>query len=353
MIQHLTTPAVPATPTAAGASGVVAPAPAAAPAPVPAGGDDLAHLAPNERFKALSKGNRAQLDLVKQAQADAKLGTPEALAAFARQTDAHVAWLAERAARPEHAALAEYFRHWLGGAADLWLAARPLPTLAARQARYAELDARARVTGGEADRALLLAAAKELAATSPKLAPGTPSAQVRAALAPAIGHLARSNDPVAQELAKRIEAGEIPFKVTTGGKFGVQYFAMVAVRGINVSNGDVGPDFFALSPPYQAAVLRHEYTHVKQKTGIGGWLAAMGGNLAQRGLALAGRIPGVDADRMDTLGRRWNGSEQEAYRAEKAFLVELGWGDRGMNAADAGMLEGVNYWLEAAAPDPR
>lgn len=314
-----------------------------------AAADGLTHQAPADRFKALSQGNRAQLALVKQAQVDAKLGTPEAIAAFQRQTDAHLGWLAERQRMPEHAAYDEFFRSWLQAAADLWLAARPLPTLAARQERYASLDATFQASHAEADCALLVAAAKDLATSGPAFAPGAASADVRAALLPAIGHLKRSRDPVARELARRIEAGEIPFKVTTGGQFGVQYFAMVAVSGINVSNGAVGPDFFALSPPYQAAVLRHEYTHVNQKSHVGGFLMVMGSNLAQRFLAIAARLPFLDADRLETLGRRWNKAEQEAYTAEKAFLREQGWGERGLLIPDMGMLEGVDTWLEAAA----
>lgn len=333
---------VPAASPAAGADASVK-APSAAPA------DVVRQEAPAERFRALSQGNRAQVALVKQAQADAKLGTPEAIAAFERQTDTLLAWLAERQRQPEHAAYDEFFRSWLGNAAELWLAARPLPTLAARQERYAGLDAAFQASRSELDRALLIAAAKELAESGPRFAPGSASSEVRAALAPAIGHLKRSPDPLAKELARRIEAGEIPFKVTKGGHLGVQYFAMVAVSGITVSNGEVGPDFFALSPPFQAAVLRHEFTHVKQKSRVGGFLMVMGSNLAQRFLALASRLPYVDAERLETLGMRWNKAEQAAYRAEKDFLNELGWGERGLLIPDMGMLVGVDTWLEAGA----
>ncbi len=354
MIKSIASPPSSPAPTPAASPAVPAPS-ASSPASSPPAqqvppADVVRHASPNDRFKALSQGNRAQVALVKQAQVDAKLGTPEAIAAFERQSAALLTWLADRQRLPEHAAYDEFFRSWLANAADLWIAARPLPTLAARHDRYAHLDAAFQASHTEVDRALLVAAAKELAASGPAFAPGAASQDVRAALAPAIGHLARSRDPVARALARRITAGEIPFKVTKGGQFGVQYFAMVAIAGINVSNGEVGPDFFALSPPYQAAVLRHEYTHVEQKSRVSGFLLVMGSNLAQRFLALASRLPFVDADRLETLGRRWNKAEQEAYIAEKEFLRELGWGERGLLLPDHGMLEGVDTWLEAGAP---
>ena len=324
---------------------------ASAVVPASAAPDAILALAPADRLKALIQAHRTKLELVKQARTDAKLGTPEAIAAFATQADALVAWLGARARMPEHAPHLEFLQHWLKGASDLALAAAPLASTEARQARYAALDATFQASRDEASRAMVAASARELAAEAPTFPPGAPSEAVRRALAPAIGHLARSADPDARGRARRLGAGEIPFKVTKGGHLGVQYYAMVAVSGITVSNGAVGPSFFELSPPFQAAVLRHEFTHVLQKTGVRGYLAAMGGNLAQRGLALLARLPFLDGDRLEVLGRRHNRSEQAAYRAEKAFLEGLGWGDRGLLIPDVGMLVGVDTWLEADPPD--
>jgi hypothetical protein len=294
--------------------------------------------APSTSFRELSLAHQAKLALVKQAQEDPT--------AFQQATSDLMTWLAEQERLPANASYGEFFRSWYADAADRYLAARPLASLAARRERYAQLDQAFQASRTEANRALVAAAAKQL--PNPHFAPGTPSADVRAALAPALGHLARSTDPVARELAGRIASGEIPFKITTGGHLGIQYFAMMAVSGITLSNGQVGPDFFALSPVYQAAVLRHEYTHVQQKSHVTGYAKLLGSNLAQRFLTLAGRIPGLDGDAMETRGRRYNLTEQEAYRNEKAFLRDLGWGERGMLLEDSGMLEGIDTWLEAA-----
>jgi hypothetical protein len=317
----LLSPSLPTAPTAA------PPAPAAAPPVAP-------KAAPNTAFRELSLAHSAQVALVKQAQEDP--------AAYQQATSNLMAWLAQH----ETPAYAEYFRSWYLSAADQYLAARPLTSPAAHRERYAQLDQAFQAIRTEANRALASAAAKALPKTH--FAPGTPSSDVRTALAPALGHLARSSDPVARELASRVAKGELAFKVTTGGHLGVQYFAMMAVSGVSLSNGDVGPDFFALSPAYQAAVLRHEYTHVLQKSHVPGFAKALGSNLAQRFCALVARIPGVDDEAWENRGRRYNASEQEAYRAEMAFLTEQGWGDRYMLIPDAGMLEGIEVWLEAA-----
>lgn len=308
-----------------------APAPVAAPAPAKEA------AAPSTTFRELSLAHQAQLALVKQAQEDPT--------AYQQASANLMAWLNEQERLPANAAYGEFFRSWYADAADRYLAARPLASVAARRERYAQLDQGFQGARTEAHRALVAAAAKQL--PNPHFAPGTPSADVRAALAPALGHLARSKDPVAQELARRIASGEIPFKVTTGGHLGIQYFAVMVVSGISLSNGQVGPDFFALSPAYQAAVLRHEYQHVLQKSHPTGFAKVLGSNLSQRFFGLLARIPGLDDDAMETRGRRYNATEQEAYRAEKAFLKDQGWGDRGMLLEDAGMLEGIDTWLEA------
>lgn len=300
-------------------------------------------------FQALSQEKRAHLELIAHARADAVAGHPEGAAAFAAQTEAFMGWLDATAAQPANAPYREFFTQWRLDGAALWLAARPVADRAAAQARYAALAADLDATQNPRARAMVVAAAKDLIATAPKLAVGSPSETVRAALGPAIGHLARSKDPVAQDLARRIDRGEIPLKVTAGGKYGIQYFAMVQIKGISVSNGEVGPDFFALSPPFQAAVLRHEFEHVGQKSTVLGFLKTMGSNLAQRFCALASLIPGVDDDAMEVRGRRWNRTEQAAYRVEKAFLAAQGWGQDGMTSADVGMLVGVDTWLEADA----
>ncbi|MDB5099073.1 MAG: hypothetical protein JWM80_3494 [Cyanobacteria bacterium RYN_339] len=308
------------------------------PVQAPAAKPVAATTAPSTTFRELSIAHQAQVALVKQAHEDPT--------AFQQATSGLMAWLAEQERHPENAAYGEFFRSWYASAADQFLAARPLTTPAARRERYAQLDQAFQASRTEANRALAGASAKEL--PNPNFAPGAASADVRAALAPALGHLARSTDPVARELAARIASGAIPFKVTTGGHLGVQYFAMMAVSGITLSNGKVGPDFFALSPPYQAAVLRHEYTHVQQKTHVSGYAKLMASNLTQRFLTILGRVPGLDGEAFETRGRRYNFTEQEAYRNEKAFLQAQGWGDRGMLLSDAGMLEGIDTWLEAA-----
>lgn len=302
---------------------------------------------PLPTLKERIQENRQRYALVVQAQKMAS-ADPAAGAAWQQAAASYLEWLKSLEGKPTAPATSDdMLEFWMGMAAEQVVAARALGTPSARLAAYEQYFAEFHAKPNKASRALLAAATKGVLPKSP-LPLTAASREIQAQLAPAVSVLSASNSPVAQELARKIRQGEISLQMVDGQMMGTLFYAVVNRSRIKLSNGDKGPNFFQLSPAFQAATLLHEYTHVKQKQHIGGFLSGMGGNLAQRSLSLTGMLPGVDGERLATTGMGLNGSEQEAYRAQKAFLVEMGMGQKGVTSEDAGSLEGINYWLEAA-----
>lgn len=296
-------------------------------------------------FKELSAAKRERLAAIEKIKASTD---PAAKSALQQETAAYMDWLQTLEGHPAFPmGKNEVLKFWMDGAAQLYLEARPLPVKEARIARFQKLFGEFHAQPSLRTKAMLKAAASDVLPKAP-LPLSSTSAEIEAQLAPAITALAVSKSPLAQELAKKICSGEISLKMVTGKAMGTQFYAVVNSSKINLSNGQEGPNFFELSPPFQAAILLHEYTHVKQKASASGMLAGIGGNLVQRSLGIASRLAGSNAERVDAKGRGMNGNEQEAYRNEKAFLTEMGMGKEGLNVADVGLLVGVDDWLAAA-----
>lgn len=231
--------------------------------------------------------------------------------------------------------------HYLRQAATHELAAQPLASREAQEARLVARLASYRTSGTARDFAQLQAAQDALGTPERVLPTTATSPAIRQELAPALRCLQASRSPLAAELARRIQAGEIELHMTPGKAMGVTYIAKVSTRRIDLANGEVGPNFFGFSPPFQAAVLLHEYVHVQQKRQVGSFLKGMGDNLSQRALSLA---------RREEAGMAANASEQEAYRTQLAFLAEWRLDRRGLTSSDAGMLAGIEDWLAASRP---
>lgn len=304
-------------------------------------------LAPQATFKELSAAKRERLAVVEKAKAAAATD-PAAKSAWQESTASYMDWLQTLEGHPAFPlGKNEVLKFWMEGAAQLYLEARPLSVKEARTARFQKLFGEFHAQPSLRTRAMLKAATPDVLPKAP-LPLSSTSAEIETQLAPAITALAVSKSPLAQELARKICSGEISLNMVKGKAMGTQFYAVVNSSKINLSNGQEGPDFFELSPPFQAAILLHEYTHVKQKASAGSFLAGLGGNLVQRSLGLAAMAAGSKRDSLDAKGRGLNGNEQEAYRNEKAFLNEMGMGKEGLTISDAGLLVGVDDWLAAA-----
>lgn len=317
-----------------------------APPTPPVSGTAPVPIAPQPALKDRILENRQRLARVLEAEQQAG-SDPAARAVWRQEAEHYFDWLTSLERVPSTPATSDdILEAWMGKAADQVIRSRGLTTPAARLSTYQQLLADVQAKPTRASKAMLAAATTGVLPSAP-VPLGATSQQIQGHLAPAVLVLAASKSPLAQELAQKIRHGEIELDVSSGQSMGVQYYAVVKTSKITLSNGEKGPDFFRLSPPYQASTLLHEYAHVKQKQQVGGFLNGLKGNLLQRALSLPA-VLGADGERMESNGKALNENEQAAYRIQKAFLVEMGVGAKGVTPEDAGALVGIDSWLEAA-----
>lgn len=276
---------------------------------------------------------------VEQASLKARSLRPEAMKAWQEKSLQYLDWVSTLSSSAIPSVFTEA---WLKSGAKSYLEARPLRTSGERTERFLQLFEENRLRPSARTQALMGAALQELPAFHAKLELTATSSEISALLTPATAILAKSTSPLARELAQKIASGEMALNMTKGQYLGTKYLAMVTSSAINLSNGQVGTSFFDMSPAFQASVLLHEFVHVKQNERLGGMLSGIKDNLLQKGLALLG---------YEKAGQASNASEQEAYRAQHAFLTEmkLGREEQVLTLADTCMLAGVTGWLASAS----
>lgn len=263
---------------------------------------------------------------------------PVALRTWQEKSSQYLDWLVSLNSSAVPAILTEA---WLKAGAKSYLEARPLRTPQERTERFLQLFEENRHASSARTQALVVASLHDLPSFRSTVPLAASSAEIRSLLSPALKILTQSDSPMARELADKIESGQMGLHMTEGKYLGTKYWAMVTSSKINLSNGQVGPNFFELSPGFQASLLLHEYVHVKQNERPGGILLGIKDNLVQKGLTLLG---------YERAGQARNTSEQEAYRAQRAFLQEmmLGQEEQGFTLADKCLLAGINGWLASS-----